>query len=141
MICVFIIGALPFILGGLQNRFMLKYIDFTLPYTLIAVLFLLLWGAVAFFIKKFHRSTAKTLFFLNFIAAADLILIAAQELIFHCYWMNFLGKWSQFFFLPVLNMGVRFTPWSHSIFTAYAVSFILMLAASLVGCRLRGRAK
>lgn len=141
MIFVLIIGALPFILGGLQNWFMLRYMDFPLPYALIAVLFLLLWGVVAFFIKKFHRSTAKTLFFLNFIAAADMILVAIQELFIHSYWMGPLGKWSQLFYLPLLNLGVRFTTWSHNVFAAYAVSFLLMLAASFVGCRLRDRAK
>ena len=135
------LGALPFIVGGMQNWYMLSYTDLLLPYGLISVSFLLVWGCIAFLLNANHQSTHKIVIFLNLIAMLDLLLIGVQELIFHAYWMNSIGVWSQLFYLPVINLGFGLTKWGHSVFLAYAAGFVLMVAASFVGCKLREKLK
>lgn len=136
-----IVGALPFVVGGIQNWYMLTYMDSILPYGMISVFFLFVWGCVAFLLNGNHQNTKKIVVFLNLIAVIDLLLIGAQELIFHAYWMNSIGVWSQLFYLPMVNLGFSLTIWSHSVFPAYVVSFILMVAASFAGCNLREKLK
>jgi len=135
------LGALPFIVGGLQNWYMLSHADSLLPYRLISVFFLLVWGCIAFVLKGNHQRTKEIVIFLNLIAALDLLLIGVQELIFHAYWMNSIGGWSQLFYLPMINLGFGLTNWSHSVFPAYVMSFALMVVASFVGCILREKLK
>ena len=132
-----ILGALPFILGGIQNWYMLNNPDSLLPYGLIAFVFLSAWCFIAFLLNKDGKRTRQIVLFLNLIAALDLLLVGIQELIFHAYWMNHIGLWSQLFYLPVLNLGVNLTSWSHTLFLAYAAGFILMICCSFVGCNLR----
>jgi len=136
-----IVGALPFVVGGIQNWYMLTYMDSILPYGMISVFFLIVWGCAAFLLNGNHQNTKKIVVFLNLIAVIDLLLIGAQELIFHAYWMNSIGVWSQLFYLPMVNLGFSLTIWSHSVFPAYVVSFILMVAASFAGCNLREKLK
>lgn len=135
------LGALPFVFGGIQNWYMLTYMDYLLPYGLISVFFLLIWGCIAFLLNGNHQRTKQIVVFLNLIAVLDLILIGVQELIFHAYWMNSIGIWSQLFYLSMVKMGSSLTTWSHGIFPAYVVSFILMVAASFAGCKLREKLK
>ena len=135
------LGAVPFVVGGIQNWYMLTYMDSLLPYGLISVSFLLVWGCIAFLFNRNHQRTKEIVIFLNLIALLDLLLIGFQELIFHAYWMNSIGLWSQFFYLPMINLGFSLTTWSHSVFPAYVVSFILLVAASFAGCKLREKLK
>ena len=135
------LGAVPFVVGGIQNWYMLTYMDSLLPYGLISVSFLLVWGCIAFHFNRNHQRTKEIVIFLNLIALLDLLLIGFQELIFHAYWMNSIGLWSQFFYLPMINLGFSLTTWSHSVFPAYVVSCILLVAASFAGCKLREKLK
>ena len=48
---LFLLGLLPFAVGGLMNWAMLAYPDVLPPFSLIAILFLLIWGAIAFFAR------------------------------------------------------------------------------------------
>ena len=116
---------------------MLTYMDYLLPYGLISVFFLLIWGCIAFLLNNRYHKTKAIVISLNLIAALDLLLLGIQELIRHAYWMNSVGKWSQLFYLPMLNLGFSLTNWSHSVFAAYVACFALMVAASLLGCKLR----
>ena len=135
------LGALPFIAGGIQNWYMLTYVDALLPYGLISVFFLFVWGCVAFLLNGNGQRTKEIVIFLNLIAVLDLLLIGVQELIFHAYWMNSIGLWSQLFYLPIVNLGFSLTTWSHRVFPAYVVSFVLMVAVSFAGCKLREKLK
>ena len=132
-----VLGALPFVIGGIQNWYMLTYMDSVLPFGLISVSFFLVWGCIAFFLNSNRQRTKEIVIFLNLIAALDLLLVGIQELIFHAYWMNVIGAWSQLFYLPMVNLGFRLTNWSHSVFPAYAVSFVLMVVLSFAGCKLK----
>ena len=132
-----VLGALPFVIGGIQNWYMLTYMDSVLPFGLISVSFFLGWGCIAFFLNSNRQRTKEIVIFLNLIAALDLLLVGIQELIFHAYWMNVIGAWSQLFYLPMVNLGFRLTNWSHSVFPAYAVSFVLMVVFSFAGCKLK----
>lgn len=131
------LGGLPFVAGGIQNWYMLSYMDSLLPYSLISIFLLLAWGCIAFILKGNHQKTKDIVISLNLIAMLDLFLLAIQELILHAYWMNSIGAWSQLFYLPLVNLGFTLTNWSHNVFSAYAVSFALMFLASLAGCKLR----
>lgn len=132
-----VLGALPFAVGGIQNWYMLTYMDSALPFRLIPVLFLLVWGCIAFFLNGKRQTTKKIVICLNLIAAIDLMLLGAQELILHAYWLNVIGRYSQYFYLPMITLGFRLTKQFLHVFPAYAVSFILMVGASFIGCKLR----
>ena len=58
-----IIGAVPFAIGSILNWYMMTYTEIALPYTLIAIIFLLLWAAVAFVCNKNGNNTKKLLYF------------------------------------------------------------------------------
>lgn len=135
-ILIFILGALPFFFGGILNWIMTIYSDNIPPYVIIGFLFLLFWGIITYLLKSKIRNTKKVVILLNTIAAIDLLLLGIQELVIHAYWMNVIGVWSQMFYLPLLNIGFKLTSWSHTLFSAYCVSFVLMAAASFLGCRL-----
>lgn len=139
-VVLLILGALPFAVGGAQNWYML-HTDSLLPYGLMAVFFLFAWGGIAFLLNQAGKRTSQTVVFLNLIAALDLLLVGAQELIFHAYWMNDAGLWSQLFYLPLINLGFRLTSWSHGAFSAYAASFVLMVGAAFAGAKLREKGK
>ena len=142
MIVVFIaIGALPFVVGGMQNWYMLNNADTLLPYSLISLFFLFIWGCIAFLLNGRRQQTKIVVVFLNLIALLDLLLVGIQELILQHYWTSIVGTWSQYFYLPLLNLGFRLTNWSHIVFPAYAASFLLMLGVSFIGCKLREKAK
>jgi len=134
-------GLLPFAAGSIQNGYMLAHPDSLPPYAPIAFCALLIWGCIAFSLHKRGRRTAQTVICLHLIAALDLLLIGIQECILHAFWMNAVGSWSQLFYLPVLHFGFRLTPWSHSLFPAYAASFLLMVGIALIGCKLKERIK
>lgn len=138
-VMAFVFGALPFLIGGVQNWYMLTYMDSVLPYGLISLAMLLLWGCIAFFLHNRNQKTAEIVISLNLIPALDLLLVGVQELIYHAYWANRVGLWSQLFYLPMINLGVKFTIGSHSMFPAYAACFVLMAAVSFVGCKLKQR--
>jgi len=134
-ICM-ILGALPFALGGILNWYLMNRMDAVLPYGAIGICFLLIWGGLGFLLNG-KGQTKKTVLFLNLVALLDLLLLGVQELILGKYWGNAIGTWSQLFYLPLVNLGARLTSWSHSMFAVYGVSFVLMVAVSLAGCKLR----
>lgn len=50
--------------------------------------------------------------------------------------LNAVGSWSQLFYLPLIKVGFTLANWSHTMFIAYAVSFVLMVATSILGCKI-----
>lgn len=136
LLCI-ALGCLPFVLGGIMNWYMLTWPDTMPPYLLIGIAMLLLWAAIAYFMMKRIHNETKVILSLNGAAVVVLLLLAVQEMVLQAYWMNFVGAWTQYFFLPVLRLGFTFTSWTPSMFFAYTAAFLLMLGASVIGCRLK----
>ena len=134
---LFLLGLLPFAVGGLMNWAMLAYPDVLPPFSLIAILFLLIWGAIAFFARPCVAGVRTLAVCLNLAAGIDLILGGVPELVLGAYWSNPAGLWAQLYYLPLMNLGFTLTPWSHSVFPAYCTAFLLMLAATFLGARWR----
>ena len=120
-----------------MNWAMLTWQNSLPPLLLIALLLLLVWGLIAFLARPRMKSTAAVILPLNLIALLVLLLLGVQELILHAYWFNPVGWLTQFYYLPLLRVGVLLTSWTSSVFTAYCAAFLLMLAASTFGCNLR----
>ena len=85
---LFLLGLLPFAVGGLMNWAMLAYPDVLPPFSLIAILFLLIWGAIAFFARPCVAGVRTLAVCLNLAAGIDLILVGVQELVLGAYWSN-----------------------------------------------------
>ena len=132
-----IIGFLPFLLGTALNKYMMINSDDVPPLFLIAIILLLLWCFLGCLFTGDRNRTQEGLIWLNIVAAIDLILVGAQELFLHAYWMNNIGALTQFYYLPLLNIGFSLTGWSYSVFPAYVASFLLMVGASFAGCKIR----
>lgn len=135
-VLVIIAGAFPLMVGSILNKIMLEKLESVLPLLLIGLLFLNVWLMTAFLFQNRMKNTKRVVVLLNAIAAIDLLLLAIQELVIHAYWGNMIGVWSQLFYLPIVKFGFMVTSWSHTMFSAYAASFILMLAVSLLGCKI-----
>lgn len=136
-----LLGALPFAFGGALNWYLLSHAEAVLPYRVIGIGFLLIWGGLGFLLNGKGMHTKKTVLALNLIPFADLVLLAVQELVLREYWRGSIGIWSQLFYLPMVNLGATLTSWSHSMFAVYAVSFLLMVCVSYAGGRLRKKNK
>lgn len=130
-------GFLPFVFGGLMNWYMMTNPNALPPFFLIAMGMLILWAVVSFFMMGRIQNEKKVVLSLNGVAFIVLILLGVQEMVLQAYWMNPVGTWTQFFYLPLLRLGFTFTSWTPSMFFAYAASFLLMLLASVLGCRLK----
>ena len=85
---LFLLGLLPFAVGGLMNWAMLAYPDVLPPFSLIAILFLLIWGAIAFFVRPRVAGVRTLAVCLNLAAGINLILVGVQELVLGAYWSN-----------------------------------------------------
>lgn len=129
-----ILGLLPFAFGRLMNFYVLAYPDRVPPYFAITLLALLLWGGISFLARR-RLGTRRVVASLNAAALATLLLLTIQMLGFHSFWTNAVGLWTQLFFLPLLNVSFLLTTWSHSMLPAFYAAFILMFAASLLGCK------
>ena len=138
-IFLLLLGGLPFAIGGWLNHIMLSSSNTLPPLFFIGIVCLILWGFIAFVAKSFIEENKEIVIRLNLIAAVVLVLVTVQEVVLHAYWFNFVGVWSQLYYLPLLNVGFTLTSWSSSVFPAYVVSFGLMVAATVVGCRMRGK--
>ena len=75
---LFLLGLLPFAVGGLMNWAMLAYPDVLPPFSLIAILFLLIWGAIAFFARPCVAGVRTLAVCLNLAAGIDLILVGSS---------------------------------------------------------------
>ncbi len=138
-IILLLLGATPFLFGGIVNWYVMQHLDASLPFEVIGIVFLAYWGLLAFLFSRKGIQTKRVVLLLNFVAAIVLVLLGIQEIVFHDYWADSIGIWTQFFYLPVLRIGAIFyrllAPLSGNMYLIDIFSFILMVAASYVGCK------
>ena len=127
-------GLLPFAAGYGMHWMMTVYPDVRLPYGLIGLAFLLLWGGISFLAGIFARRTPLlSIACMNGVALLVLVLLGIQELVLGAYFSNAAGIWTQLYFLPLLQLGFSLTSWSSRVFAADAASCLLMAAVSYLG--------
>lgn len=139
LVILVVLGLIPFALGGFMNWVMMTCSNIIPSFALFAIVTLLMWVSIAFIVKPYIKNTTKIVIGLNLVAFVVLVLVGIQELLLHAYWQNVIGIWTQFYYLPLLNIGFRLTDWSHSVFSAYCAAFLLLVIATLLGCKLRKR--
>lgn len=137
LILLVILSLLPFAFGWIANWLIMSHSGTTPPFMLIGIVFLLIWTAVAFFAKPHIKSTAKIVISMNAVAFLVLVLNGIQQLLLQGYWMNFVGKGTQLFYLPLAYIGALLTSWCPSTFSAACASFVLMVLVSFIGSKIR----
>lgn len=130
-----ILGLTPFLFGGFLNWIMLTFSNLVPNLILVAVMFLLMWFLFARILSGCVGRWAVLL--LNLPAFLVLILLGIQELYFGSYWLNFVGIWTQYFYLPLLNLGYALTTFFHRLTPAYCACFLIMAAVSALGCKFK----
>ena len=129
-----VLGAMPLGLGWLLNWYMNLHPETFPPMFIIGLAFLLAWGFASWKVNKKLLETGTVLIAQHAIAAIMLVLVTIQ-LITGNYWVSYLGIASQMFFMPVLYVGAVFFNWAGT-FGIYFASFLLMLLASFIGCKI-----
>ena len=129
-----LLGAMPLGLGWLVNWYMNLHPETFPPLFIIGLAFLLAWGFASWKMNKKMLETGTVLLVKHAIAAIMLVLVTIQ-LITGNYWVSYLGIASQMFFMPVLYVGAVFFNWAGT-FGIYFASFLLMLLASFIGCKI-----
>ena len=119
-------GLLPFAAGYGMHWMMTAYPDVRLPYGLIGLAFLLLWGGISFLAGIFARRTP-------LLSIACMNGVALLVLVLGAYFSNAAGIWTQLYFLPLLQLGFSLTSWSSRVFAADAAACLLMAAVSYLG--------
>ena len=129
-----LLGAMPLGLGWLVNWYMNLHPETFPPMFIIGLAFLLAWGLASWKMNKKMLETGTVLLVKHAIAAIMLVLVTIQ-LIMGNYWVSYLGIASQMFYMPVLYVGAVFFNWAGT-FGIYFASFLLMLLASFIGCKI-----
>lgn len=137
LVILVVLGVIPFALGGFMNWLMMTHSNPLIPFELFGIVTLLIWATIAFFIKPYIKNIMKVVIGLNSVAFVVLILLGIQELLLQAYWLNFVGSWTQYYYLPLLIIGLTLTSWSHSVFSGYCAAFLLMVIVTVLGCKLR----
>lgn len=121
-------GFIPLVLGAGLNFIMMEF-DVFPPLRLIGLLFLLLWGFLAYQNSQSRPAVGLMMVF----PLIDLLLLFYQEGVLHAYWPNLVGQLSQYFYLHTLSLGYALTFWSSSVFSAYVGAFCLMFCSASIG--------
>ena len=129
-----LLGAMPLGLGWLLNWYMNLHPETFPPLFIIGLAFLLAWGFASWKMNKKMLETGTVMLAQHAVAAIMLVLVAIQ-LIMGNYWVSYLGIASQMFYMPVLYVGAVFFNWAGT-FGIYFASFLLMLLASFIGCKI-----
>lgn len=137
LVILVVLGVIPFALGGFMNWLMMTHSNPLIPFELFGIVTLLIWATIAFFIKPYIKNIMNVVIGLNSVAFVVLILLGIQELLLQAYWLNFVGSWTQYYYLPLLIIGLTLTSWSHSVFSGYCAAFLLMVIVTVLGCKLR----
>ena len=137
--CVLLLlGFLPLSFGYLVNYGMMDYESFYRFLRLPGYALLGVWILFSFWGRKLLKSTKQTIMYLNAVACLVLLLIGIQELIFHAYWFNAIGLNTQYFYLSLMNISFMLIRWAaHTTFSAYCAAFLLLILASLLGCKIQ----
>lgn len=137
LLCI-IIGLLPFAVGGWFNSYILSNNPLPLHwYTDLGALFV--WFLLALLLRFFVKGTKKVVIGMNLVAFVVLLLIGIQELILNRYWMNEIGRWTQYYYLPFIRLGFILTTWTPNMFFTYLASFLSMILSSAAGCWVKNK--
>ena len=129
-----LLGAMPLGVGWLLNWYMNLHPETFPPMFIIGLAFLLAWGFASWKLNQKALATGAVMIPQHAVAAIMLVLVAIQ-LATGNYWVSYLGIASQMFFMPVLYVGAVFFNWAGT-FGIYFASFLLMLLASFIGCKI-----
>ena len=132
MLILAALGLLPFLLGGGLNAWMMARPEALPPFLGIGIGVLALWFFLSLGAFRFVRGIGRVVIPLNLPALIVLVLLGVQA-IRGSYWMNALGAWTQFFYLPLIYMGSLATAWSRAVFPAYCAAFLMLAAVSCLG--------
>lgn len=140
------VGILPLAVGFAFN-YLILYLP--LPGFLllpIELALLVLLGCLAFKLSTPEKNPFAQSLMLCAFGLLMLALVLYQELVLGQYWGNLVGFGTQMYFLPLLTLAAQITvPVMRSfmevirVWPAYIVVWILMFAASCVGCFLKRR--
>lgn len=131
-----LLGLLPFVLGRIEDW---AVTTSPVPSAVMgpaAILTLILWGIIAYRANQRLKNTKQVVLSLNLVPFLVLALIFVQRGILG-HFFGLIGTWCQLYFLPVLIFGFTLTGWIPHIVAAYCASFLLMVAASVVGCKVK----
>lgn len=135
-VLLLLLGWLPLLAGAVMDDLMMRYMDVRPPYLLIGVGTLLVWALLGSFTVMLKEKPA-SLLPLNLPAAIVLLLLVVQDGVCKAYWSNWLGVYTQLFYLPLLNLAGRLGGWLfHTIWPLYLLCFLLLCGASYLGRRL-----
>ena len=133
---IILVNAVPFAVGILLDR-VLQYAAVSLPLRWIGILYLAVWGFLAFLLKK-QIKDRKTLLLSLLAVPAGMLILAELKLLIEGTW-PVIGYLTDVYFLPLLRLASPLTSWMGMlfIFAAYALAFLMMAAAAFVGCKLQ----
>lgn len=118
---------------------MMQNQNFTLPYKLTGIMYILFWLFIGFKTCEFGKTSLELAVIANLPALLVLLLNLYQEIILGQYWFNIFGIATQFYYLPLINLSSFFTFWTPYLWTVYIAGFILMFASYYKGAYLKKR--
>ena len=133
---IILVNAVPFAVGILLDR-VLQYAAVSLPLRWIGLIYLAVWGFLAFLLKK-QIKDRKTLLLSLLAVPAGMLILAELKLLIEGSW-PVIGYLTDVYYLPLLRLASPLTSWMGMlfIFATYALAFLMMAAAALVGCKLQ----
>ena len=135
---LFLVGFIPFPMGyALNHLATTTYYDVALPYGEIGLISLAAWFLLGILMRNFANTEKQATIIANFPAFVVLILILFQERILGHYWFNQIGRATQLYYLPLINVAGKFTLISHRVFVIYITAFALMCVAFYLGAYTR----
>lgn len=132
-ILLFLTGFIPLGIGFLMNSFINTFEAYALPYGLIGIVFIVMWGSLGFVSSKFQKNIKISFAITHLPIFLALILNLYQDIILEYYMIGIIGRVSQYFYLPILNIAYRLTYWSYNDGVAFITGFIIMCLAYFVG--------
>ena len=132
-VLLFILGLLPFAAGYGMTFVPLLYEGYMAYVT--AGVFIILWYMITALGKKLCRKIFKTAGNINVPGLIVLVLILIQILFTKGLWPNEVGRWSGFFFSPVVPFGqliAEYLPRDYFQIWTYICSFGIMLLTSFI---------
>ena len=133
---IILVNAVPCAVGILLDR-VLQYAAVSLPLRWIGLIYLAVWGFLAFLLKK-QIKDRKTLLLSLLAVPAGMLILADLKLLIEGTW-PVIGYLTDVYYLPLLRLASPLTSWMGMlfIFATYALAFLMMAAAALVGCKLQ----
>lgn len=138
-VILLLLGLVPFIVGFLMNGWIIQNPDDVLPYKVIGITFLAFWLLVGFLTAKFSNTPLKSTSIINLPAMFILLIIMYQDIIASEFLSNAFGRATQYYFMPLLNIGASIvgTFLTVHVWSASFIAFLLMFAAYYLGAYLK----